>query len=249
MRNQYQFSEKHESNRLAQLQQYNILDTASEEEYNDIARLAAHICDTPLAFITFIDAHRQWMKSSVGVDVSETPRIHAFCHYAIQQPDELMVVEDFSKDARFQMHPFVAGEPHLAFYAGMPLTNMHGYALGTICVLDAKPRTLTPKQKRALKLFSIQLMHMLELRRINHEHETLQAQLRSDNPAADLYIQAVTARIRQSLTDVVKEKGQWEGWYRNEDNEVPPCAQKLERIEIDMKSLIQRILSHYPDER
>ncbi|MBE7174443.1 MAG: GAF domain-containing protein [Williamsia sp.] len=251
MDNQYQGNseEKQESRRLHQLQQYNILDSASEAGYNDIAVLASRICEAPIAIIGFIDARRQWVKSSSGVSLTEIDRTQSFCNYAIQHPMEMMMVEDFTKDARFQMHPYVAGEPHLAFYAGMPLTNKQGYALGTICVLDTKPRCLTAQQTKALRLFSIQLMHMLELRRIHHEHETLQAQLQNNNAAADYHIEMITAQIRQSVSDIVSEKSQWEGWYHTNENVLPGCTQVIGQMEVDIKAIIEKMLSHYPDSR
>ena len=248
MGNQYQLSENWENQRLAQLYQYNILDSISEAGYNDIARLASHICEAPLAFITFIDADRQWIKSSVGIEVSETPRVHSICHYAIQHPGELMIVEDICKDSRFYNNPLITGNPYFAFYAGMPLTNMHGYAIGTICVLDDKPRTLTAWQKKALKLFSIQLMHMLEMRRINYEYESLQAKLLNNHPAADQHVRHVTSQIRQSLKDVINGKSQPEGCCRTEAGEVSSGNGTMEKIEIDIKALIEKILSHDPEE-
>lgn len=247
MENQYQVSEIQESHRLDQLYKYNILDSVSEAEYNDIARLASSICETPVACINFIDANRQWVKSAVGIDVSEAPRMHAVCHYAIMHPDELMIVEDFSKDSRFQDHPIIEAEPALAFYAGMPLTNMYGYALGTICVLDTKPRTLTAKQTKALKLFSIQLIHMLEMRRINHEHESLQAKLHDHDPVADRHVQLVTSQIRESLQDVVSERAQWDDWYHTDVNPLPASDRTMEQMEVNIKALIEKILSHYPE--
>ena len=239
------FPDKQESYRLAELHQYNILDSASEEDYNDIARLASRICEAPIAFISFLSADRQWMKSCIGVEVTELPRTQSFCQYAIEQPNEMMVVEDLSKHSRFSTHPFVAGEPHLAFYAGMPLTNKQGYALGTLCVLDMEPRSLTARQFKALKLFSIQLMHMLELRRIQHEHDALQTKLQ-DSHRADEHIQSVTAQIRRSLFNVVAEAPKWANWHKREDSSIPACEEGAGRMEIDIKSLIEKMLTHYP---
>lgn len=159
---QHGFAE--EEARLEALQSYSILDTEQEQDYDDLAALAAAICDAPLAIITFVEEKTQWFKASVGVPCLRTDRSASFCTHAIRQPS-LMVVPDTLCDARFAENPFVVGEPFVRFYAGMPLITPKGHALGTICVLDTQPRCLSPIQENALKVLSRQTMHMLELRR------------------------------------------------------------------------------------
>lgn len=161
-----------EQRRLLALNQYSILDSEAEEVFDEIVALASFICDTPISTITLIDDHRQWFKSSMGLADSETPRDVAFCAHAILQ-DDIMIIKDATKDIRFQDNPLVTGTPDIRFYAGMPLISPEGFKLGTICVIDTKPRDLSEKQNFALKVLSNQVMKLLELRRKNAELERI----------------------------------------------------------------------------
>ncbi len=153
-----------EAQRLEVLAQYGILDTAPEQELDDLARLATYIAATPMAGVTLIDAERQWFKSHIGVDVEQTPRDVAFCAHAITGRD-LLVVPDATADARFADNPFVTGAAHVRFYAGMPLVSAEGHALGTLCVMDRVPRQLTADQQEALRVLGRQVNVQLDLRR------------------------------------------------------------------------------------
>jgi len=155
---------KDEGARISALQKYAILDTEPEEAFDDLALLASFVCGTPLAMISLVDENRQWFKSKVGVSVSETDREIAFCSAAIRQPD-VFVVPDALNDERFQNNPLVVGEPNIRFYAGAPLINEDGFALGTICVIDRVPRELGADQRAALKSLSHLVLAQLELRR------------------------------------------------------------------------------------
>lgn len=155
---------QNEPARIAALQRYAILDTEPEQVFDDLVLLASFICNTPIAMISLVDEDRQWFKSKVGISVPETPREIAFCATAIRQPD-VFVVPDTLNDERFRNNPLVTSEPKIRFYAGAPLINEEGYALGTICAIDRTPRQLDSGQQAALKALSRQVLAQMEFRR------------------------------------------------------------------------------------
>ena len=155
-----------EAERLAALKEYHILDTGNEQSYDDITALAAHICKVPIAMISLVDEARQWFKSRLGVEPQQTPREVAFCAHTILQ-DKPFIVRDATKDRRFAGSALVTGEPHIRFYAGIPLVNPEGQALGTLCVVDHQPRRLSIAQHKALQALSRQVMALLESRRVS----------------------------------------------------------------------------------
>jgi PAS domain S-box-containing protein len=153
-----------EAARLETLHRYGVLDTLPEQEFDDLSRLAAMICGTPIALVSLVDSKRQWFKARIGMEEIETPRDIAFCAYAILQSD-VMVVPDALADERFRTNPLVTDYPSVRFYAGAPLTTVEGHALGTLCVMDHEPREMSPEQRHALKALSRLVVTQLELRR------------------------------------------------------------------------------------
>src|SRR3974390_954781 len=187
-----------EAARLAALNRYAILDTDPEESFDDLVILASHICKTPIALLTMVDDRRQWFKSAVGVQVRETPREISFCSRAIEQ-DSLFIIPDTLEDPRFRDNPLVTGEPHIRFYAGAPLVNEDGFALGTLCVGDRRPRALDDDQKVALTSLSHLALRQMELRTNLH---MLKAAL-NDRPREEHARELELKRLEEKLVRVL----------------------------------------------
>jgi len=171
-----------ETQRLAVLRQYAVLDTPAERAFDDLTRLAAHICQTPIALVTLVDESRQWFKSKVGLEAAETPRNHGFCAHTILNTHEALEVHDAWLDPRFADDPLVTSAPHIRFYAGVPLVTPEGHALGSLCVIDRQPQTLTAAQLAALHTLGRQVVMQLELRR--HAGELARAAAEHQRTAA-----------------------------------------------------------------
>src|SRR5580704_11653701 len=202
-----------EEGRLRALRQYKILDTTPEQAFDDLTLIASQICGVPIALISLVDEDRQWFKSRVGVEAQETTRSVSFCAHAIHQQG-IFTVADALSDARFRDNPLVQGDPHIRFYAGAPITTQDGHALGTLCVIDYVPRTLTADQNNALMALQRQVTAQLELRRNLEEMrvvlegiETLSAlipycstcELNIVIPADTAAMQKVTAGVNELL--------------------------------------------------
>ncbi|SFE73378.1 PAS domain-containing protein [Spirosoma endophyticum] len=156
-----------ENNRLDALDSYDILDTLPEQEYDELTQLASQICQTPIALISLVDDKRQWFKSNHGLTVRETPRAYSFCAHAIINPSETLIVPDSREDSRFAQNPLVTGDPYVIFYAGVPLVDENGFALGSLCVIDNTPKQLSQAQLSALKILAKQVVNLLTLRKQN----------------------------------------------------------------------------------
>lgn len=188
---------RNEVKRLKVLWQYDVLDTVPEEVFDDLTDLAAHICEAPVAMISLVAEDRQWFKAKVGISLTETAREISFCAHAILN-DDLLVIPDATKDPRFRDNPLVTGRERIRFYAGAPLVTPDGHALGTLCVLDKKPRKLRPEQLNALRVLAHHVVSQLELRR--HARELAEAredgrQLKSELTRARAEIE----RLRRQL--------------------------------------------------
>ena len=166
-----------EVERLKALKAYNIIDTIEEEDYDYITKLAAQILNTPIALISIITKDKQWFKSHYGRETRETPRNIAFCAHAINNPNSIFVVNDSRKDSRFSDNPLVENAPNVIFYAGVPLVNENGFAFGTLCTIDNKPRELNTSQIETLQILAKQVMNLLELRKKTKDVSTLNKEL------------------------------------------------------------------------
>lgn len=203
---------KNEKERLDALKSYNILDTLPENDYDEITKLASFICKTPISLVTLIDNDRQYFKSKIGMTQSETSRDYAFCAHAILSPGERTIVADARLDKRFKDNPLVIEDPQIVFYAGVPLVTPDGFALGTLCVLDNKPRRLSEEQLGALKSLSNQVVKLLELRKSYRLFAEAQKKLQdySDDMEAFAYTTShdlkEPARMVRSFMKLLDEK-------------------------------------------
>ena len=192
-----------EEARIKKLLSYRVLDTKAESAYDDLTAIAAQICGTPASIVSLVDASRQWFKSTVGLDATETPRDLAFCAHAILQP-QVMVIPDARADERFANNPLVTGPPYVRFYAGAPLITPEGYALGTLCVIDLEAKEMGTAQIQALEALARQVVNQLEIRltleQIQQEvaeKEQAQAALEQINASLEERIQERTEALHQ----------------------------------------------------
>ncbi|MES2990885.1 MAG: GAF domain-containing protein [Pseudomonadota bacterium] len=151
--------------RQSELDDFRIVDTLEDQAFDDLTRMAASVCGVPIALISLLDRDRQWFKSRVGLQATETPREFAFCEHAIHAAEPVMMVRDATQDERFAANPLVTGDPGIRFYAGAPLVSSGGQRLGTICVIDRVPRELDARQLETLQFLADQVMRKLEERR------------------------------------------------------------------------------------
>ena len=145
------------------------LDAFQQDAFDDLVRLAADTFEVPFATISIVDGDRQWFISPLGLNVTETPREIAFCDHAIRSPDEMLVIEDATKDERFASNPLVTGKPGLRFYAASPLRVSSGYAIGTLCVLDTEPRHVDRAKLERLRFMANQVVQTLEARKAERD--------------------------------------------------------------------------------
>ncbi len=188
-----------ETARVAALRRYRILDTEPEQQFDDLTALASQVCGTPIALITLVDDYRQWFKSRVGTTIVETSRSVSFCAHALGRRD-LLIIPDAREDERFRDNPLVIGEANIRFYAGAPLSSREGFPLGTLCVIDRVPRTLTDEQAAGLEALRRQVEAQLELRRSLIE---LQAAL-AERDRAEEAQRLLNEELREALESLGK---------------------------------------------
>ncbi|MDK2123929.1 GAF domain-containing sensor histidine kinase [Parachitinimonas caeni] len=188
---------KEEEERIARLLALRILDTPPEDRFDRLTRLAAALLKVPIALVSLVDRDRQWFKSKVGLEASETPRSISFCGHAILQSD-VFVIEDATQDQRFADNPLVTGAPDIRFYAGQPLMTSDGFAMGTLCVIDREPRRFGPAERQLLRDLGTLVEDALD-------NVTLSKALRAEREATEarkLLTMAITHDLRTPLTAI-----------------------------------------------
>ncbi len=231
-----------ESERLHELNTYQLLDTPHDEAFDELADLAAEICDVPVALISLVDENRQWFKARVGLGVEETARSVSFCAHAILQPN-LFTVKDTLLDERFKDNPLVTGAPNIRFYSGAPLITPGGLGLGTLCVIDSKPRELTTSQQKSLRMLARHVQTLMEVRRqnirlrgLNRELELFTSAVSHDLVAPMRRISGFTEAIMQDHADELSDTA-CDLVYRAHN------ASKTLETSVDKMLLLSRVVS------
>jgi GAF domain-containing protein len=226
-------------NRRDVLRSYTILDSLPEQDYDDITHLASAICQTSISLISLIDDERQWFKSAHGIEIRETPTEYSFCAHTIQNPNEILIVPDSRQDSRFCGNPLVLGEPHVIFYAGVPLINPQGFALGSICVVDSRPKQgLTETQQAALKILAQQVVNMLEMRRSGSALQVQKRILEQRNNELDQLAGVIKTDIKPKLNQMSASVNQ----LKTQIPASPSTDTLLEETLLTLREIEQRLL-------
>jgi signal transduction histidine kinase len=240
-----------EKERLTALHKLNILDTDPEEEFDNITELASYICDMPVSMITLVDETKQWFKSKIGTEMCDSDRDISFCSHAILEPENFMEVRDTHKDERFKDNPFAnAGKDSIRYYAGVPLVNGTGMALGTLCVIDTKVNKLNERQITALKALAKQVEALFEARHKNYLLEEARQDLDDHNTLLKDFAGVVSHDMKMPLAhmvltaDVIKKKyGDLLG------EEGIKYLDQLKKSGLNLSDYITGILNHYESEK
>ncbi len=185
--------------RLKELYRYEVLDTSYEDEFNDVAQLAATICKTPIALVSMVDAKRQWFKAKYGIEHNEFAREISFCGHTITADTSIFEIEDATKDERFIDNPLVTGEPYIRFYAGVPLVNSNGFKVGTISVLDTKPGMLSAEQAFTLQTMAKQVVKLLDQNLLNKQLEQHQIKLQQQMEMQNRILSIIAHDVRNPI--------------------------------------------------
>jgi K+-sensing histidine kinase KdpD len=236
---------KNEKIRTKALRSFSILDTFSENEYDEITFLASTICETPMSLISLVDGDRQWFKSRIGFNFEETPREMSFCGHAILNNGKLFTVEDARLDERFYDNPLVTGHPNVIFYAGAPLVTSEGLTLGTLCVMDNKPKKLTEVQCNALRVLSNNIISLFELRKSNLLLEKKNDELEAQCVELEMFANVAAHDIKSPLNNICGlTEVLIEDYDEVLDEDVKELLDLVNRSSNSLKNLVDGILDH-----
>jgi len=234
---------KKESERITSLKSYLVLDTETEEEIDNLTQLASEICETPIALVSIIDENRQWFKSKVGLDVNETSRDLAFCAHAINETNELFIIEDARSDKRFFDNPLVTSYPNVIFYAGVVLKSDENLPLGTLCVIDNLPRKLSDKQIRSLKTISKQIMNLLNYKKSMRKQEELRIQLVQKNRELERFASIAAHDLKSPLANIMSAANLFSEIYASQiDTQGNLLIDSIEKSGQRLKLLVDGLL-------
>ncbi|MGB3342358.1 MAG: GAF domain-containing sensor histidine kinase [Aequorivita sp.] len=234
-----------EEQRLAAVRSYHLIDTLPEKDFDNLTALAAMICDVPISLVTLLDADRNFLKSHYGIPFNETPRNISFCGHTILDEGNLFIVEDAREDARFVDNPFVR-EMNAIFYAGAKLVNPEGYVLGTLCVFDTKPRTLSSRQKKALVSLAYQVVNLFEARKKNRILLSLQTELRERNEELKNFAGIVSHDMKMPLANMILTSDILRSKYGNLlDDKGNEYLDYIKQSSFTLSEYITRLLEYY----
>ena len=234
---------KRESKRIESLKSYLVLDTESEEEIDNLTQLASEICETPISLVSLIDDDRQWFKSKIGLELSETSRDFSFCAHAINETDDLFIIEDARKDKRFFDNPLVTSDPYVIFYAGVVLKSDENLPLGTLCVIDHSPRKLSDKQIRSLKTISKQIMNLLNYKKSMRKQEELRIQLVQKNRELERFASIAAHDLKSPLANIMSAANLFSEIYASQiDTQGNLLIDSIEKSGQRLKMLVDGLL-------
>jgi len=237
---------KQEQKRLQVLESYSISDSTSETIYDDIAQIASEITQSPIAQINIIDGTQQYSKSSFGLPPGIVPREFAFCNQTIKTPFSPTLVPDMRLDTRFKDHPAVVGDPHIQFYLGIPLTTQDGFALGSLCVMDHKPRQLSYSQQETLKSLASQVVVNFELKRSNNMLRESQIELKTKYDELEKFAYIVSHDLKSPLNNIISLVQILKNDYRSKlDADGIQLLEYLTASSAKLKNLVDGILEFY----
>ncbi len=237
-----------ETERLDSLKRYHILDTQPEAQYDEITALAADICETPLALITLVDDSRQWFKSAYGLNITETPRKFSFCSVAIETPEKPLLINKIDENSRFWSNPFVAGEPFIKSYFGIPILSPEGLPIGTLCVLDTKPRELSDKQINVLTVLAHQASRYLDLHRTRIELNYALRESEVRNSELERFAHVAAHDLKSPLNNMTMiTKILASDFAEDMSTEALELVSLINKTTTSMREMIDNILIHAKD--
>lgn len=238
-----------EQYRLAAVHSYNMLDTLPEKDFDNITALTASICDVPISLVTLLDANRNFLKSHYGIPFNETPRNISFCGHAILDESNIFIIEDARKDLRFMDNPLVK-DMNAIFYAGVRLINSDGYPLGTLCVFDTKPRTLSKSQKKALIALAYQVVNLFEARKRNNILMAVQQELKEKNEELKNFAGIVSHDMKMPLANMIITSDMLRSKYGSLlDDQGKVYLNYIKQSSFTLSEYITRLLEHYESDK
>ncbi|WP_367183310.1 ATP-binding protein [uncultured Aquimarina sp.] len=231
--------------RIEALKSLNILDTESENKFDEITALAAYLCDTEIALISLVDSKREWFKSAHGFSTREIPRKQSFCAHAILKPNTPLIVQDARTDKRFHDNPLTINGT-VIFYTSISLIDKNGFALGTLCVIDSQPKELSDKQLEALKSLAHQVVILFELNKKNNDLKKVEDKLRKRNESLKEFARVISHDLKMPLANVITTSDLLKLKLANNlDKETLEYFEYIKQSSFSMSDYINDVLDHY----